>query len=344
MIGLHSLGNPSRARVRWIGRLPVAATGQFEYGSDWPPHRAAREEGSSMMRLMRRVGPLVGTVLGLTSAGVAADAPRLDLTTDAVPDLLQDDALAPEGGRISDGTRFYFRIAGWYTMLESDLEYGDPLNGASSILDIEDTLNYDTDLLTLRGEFGFRFADRFHVDFAIDGPFNYDGQSSQSFTFGDRTFDADSESELDAISLEGNFCFDLLQKDNFSLWIGAGVRALLFRFEATGQATDEDGNSLGTETEELEAGAALPVVGLGIRWDLSRNIYLAAEGMGIYAGDYGNAYDVSAEIGWDFVRNFGIFAGYRFSHLEAEVDDVDGFDLDLDGTIHGPYAGIEVRF
>lgn len=253
-------------------------------------------------------------------------------------------ASAAAADPISSGTQFYFRVGAWYTMLGASLAYGSTVNGAPVNLDLEDTLNYDTDVLTLRGQFGFHVEDRWHFEFGISGPFGYDGDTTQAFSFGDYTYSGNVHTEVDAVSFEGDFFYDVVHERDFRLGLGAGARAVLLHFEVQGTATDSGGNNAGFRDDDLDAGAILPVVGLNLRWDFSRNFYLAAKGMGIYVGHYGNAYDASAEIGWDFTRNIGIFAGYRISHLESDFDEIDDLDFEVDGTMQGPYAGLEVRF
>jgi hypothetical protein len=254
----------------------------------------------------------------------------------------QDEAMAD--GPISAGTRFYARLAGWYTMLDTTLQYGTSLNSAPLPIDLEDTLGLDTDLLTLRGNFGFHIADRFHLDFGINGPFNYDEDSGNtSFTFGDFSYNGSVHSEIDFVTFDADFAYDLVKEQDFRFWLGAGVRAMAISIEIQGQATDQNGNPVGNQTEEVDAGVGIPVVGLGIRWDMSRNFYFAAKGMGLYVGNYGNAYDASAELGWDFAHNFGLFAGFRFTHFEADIDQ-DDLDFEIDSDLLGPYAGVEVRF
>lgn len=274
---------------------------------------------------------------GSQSAAVtdAAGAPKAALTE--APSFNSD---LP----ISAGTNFYFRIAGWYTALDANLAYGDSVNLGVVDLDFERTLNYDLDLLTMRGEFGFTIAKRFHLDFAANGPFNYDGNTSQTISFRDYSFAGNAHTELDFVTLEADFSYDVISKDRFRLWVTGGVRGMLMHFEVSGQATDSGGNFVGSRDDDIDAIAALPVLGLGARWDVSRNFYLSAKGVGFYAGQYGNSYDLMAEAGWDFTRHFGIFAGFKYQHLEVDEVSIDDYDLSFDSSLYGPYAGVAVRF
>jgi hypothetical protein len=278
---------------------------------------------------------LAGSVVAGDGSGL-----RLDLPGEPEPAPADGGADLP----VSHGTRFYFRISGWYTTLDAELAYGESVNTDVVDLDFERTLGYDTDLLTLRGEFGFTIGERMHLDFAANGPFNYDGDTTQSISFGDFSYGATAHTELDFVTFEADFSYDVIHEDKFRLGLGAGLRGVFMHFEVDGQATDSNGNPVGSRSEDLDAGAALPVIGLGARWDLSRHFYLAAKGMGIYAGNYGNAFDASAEVGWDFTRNFGVFAGYKYQHFEVDDIGADDFDLTFDESLYGPYAGVAVRF
>lgn len=302
----------------------------------------------------RVFGWTAGACLALTAAALGDDGGlKLPGISEAAPrgtgaDAANTDLSAPlrtdSGFAISSGTKYYFRIAGWYTALDANLTYGDSVNLGTVDLDFDRVLGYDMDLLTLRGAFGFSIADKFHLDFGINGPLNYDGRLTQDASFDNLLFSANSSSELDMIGLDADFSWDFVRKEKIRVALVGGIRAALFHFEIEGQATDRNGNVIASQREELDAGAAIPVVGLSSRWDFSRNFYLSGKAVGLYAGDYGNAYDLYAEVGWDFTRNFGAYAGFRYTHFEASNIDIDDVDLEFDYSLYGPYVGIEVRF
>ena len=78
---------------------------------------------------------------------------------------------------------------------------------------------------------------------------------------------------------------------------------------------------------------------VGANLDLGSNIAIRGKLAGLYLGDYGSVIDASAEFGYDFNRFFGVFVGYRLMAVES-----DEFDLEIDATLQGIYAGAEVRF
>jgi hypothetical protein len=84
--------------------------------------------------------------------------------------------------------------------------------------------------------------------------------------------------------------------------------------------------------------APVPVLGTGLRWGITPNIYVLGNVAGIYAGEYASYIDGSVEVGYDFNRNFGMFVGFRYYAMDLEWDG-DEYDVDNQAV----YAGVEVR-
>src|SRR5687767_694375 len=99
------------------------------------------------MRRMPSAAILLAAPLMLAASAAAGGLGLADIDPLHLELPAQDEAMA--NGPISAGTRFYARLAGWYTMLDTTLQYGTSLNSAPLPIDLEDTLGLDTDLLTL---------------------------------------------------------------------------------------------------------------------------------------------------------------------------------------------------
>jgi hypothetical protein len=242
---------------------------------------------------------------------------------------------------VARDTTFRLRAAAWFTSAEGSFSAGEPIPGTISEIDLEDTLDLDTDQTAAWVTLGFNLGAqrRWHIDLGYTGHFSYDGTSGPvEISFNDRVFagNVDSHAELDIY--EFSLRYDLVQSGPFTLSIGPGLR--VFDFEASLEGFASPGTIPSTiRRETADAIIPLPGLGVGLRWDITENLYLRGSAQGIYAGDYGNYFDAAAEFGWDIWTNFGLFAGYRWIHAEAELDDVE-FDV----TLQGPYAGAELRF
>jgi opacity protein-like surface antigen len=243
---------------------------------------------------------------------------------------------------VARDTTIRLRAAAWFTEADGSFSAGEEIPGTTHEIDLKDTLGLDTDQAVIWATLGFNFGKdkRWHVEAGYTGHFDYDGTSGPiNISFNDRVYSGavNSTAEMDIYEL--NLRYDLIQSGPFVLSVGPGTR--IFDFEATieGTATDPGTGTTAFRRESQSALIPLPGLGLGVRFDVTENLYVRGSISGIYAGSYGNFFDAAAEAGWDIFSNVGIFGGYRLMHAEADVSDVQ-FDVDLSG----PFAGVEIRF
>ncbi len=294
---------------------------------------------------------LIGTLLWTALAGQSYA--RLELATEARKALLGEFAGArasvgqPESREVpdkavSDAARLRLRASAWFTTLDGNGTFGEPIPGTTTNIDLIDTLGLDEDKAVLSASAGLNLgkSGRWHIDGGFNGPFDYDGTSGPiNISFNDLQFTGVVDSEAKLNIYEINLGYDLIKSYPFTLTVGPGTR--IFDLEATvrGSATEPGSGITEVREETVDGIAPLPGLGLAARLDLTPHIYLKGTGRGIYAGNYGNFFDVSAEAGYDLGKNLGVFAGYRWMHAEADVNDVE-FDVNVKGL----YAGLEVRF
>jgi hypothetical protein len=290
------------------------------------------------------------SIIMLGIAGLALPSfGAMELRADARRSLLGASGRDPGAGEpeaskaaVSDGTTVRFRAAGWFTSLDGQGSFGDAIPGTTTQIDLIDTLGLDEDKAVLSASAGINIGKsaRWHIDGGFNGPFDYDGANgSVDISFNDLRFTGAIDSEAKLNIYEVNMAYDLVNAHPFTLSVGPGVR--VFDLEATvrGTATDPNTNITQAREEVVDGIAPLPGLGIAARIDLTPNIYVRGSGRGMYAGGYGNFFDASAEAGYDLGKNLGLFAGYRWMHGEADVDDVE-FEVNLRGL----YAGVEVRF
>ncbi|MEX2218337.1 MAG: hypothetical protein WD749_06210 [Phycisphaerales bacterium] len=280
---------------------------------------------------MHNASPALALILLTTPAFAQPPAPGAETDRANAP-------FAP----VSRDTTVRFRVSGWQTQAGGDLRIGEPIPGAMSTLDIEDTLGLDTEQFAGMATLGFNLGTerRWHLDLGYTGHFEYEGESDPiTISFNDRVYTGVVESRAEFDMYELTLSYDLIRTDRFTLAVGGGARVFDLTAEVSGTATDPGGGPAVQRTDEEGALVPIPAFGLGARFDVTEHLYLRGSARGVYAGDYGSFLDASAEIGFDFSANIGLYAGYRLLRAEADVEDVE-FDLRL----HGAYAGVEIRF
>ncbi|MEL6797246.1 MAG: hypothetical protein AAFO89_10550 [Planctomycetota bacterium] len=234
---------------------------------------------------------------------------------------------------VADDTFLKVRGGGWILFQSGSVQIGDDSGGGLSILDLEDTLNQDSVDASPIGSIAVAIP---AIDILIEagflGDYSYDGTTTESISFDGDTFTGTVATETNYTIYEVNALYELVELSIFKIHLGGGVR--LFDVEAS--IAGDVGGSPETESESLFL--PIPVLAAGARADLGPNFYAQGRVAGLYLGQYGSVLDGSLEVGWDFIRNAGIFAGYRVMAAESE-----GFDVEFDLTLGGPYAGIELR-
>lgn len=256
---------------------------------------------------------------------------------DAVPTGLAAAALglgpldSPNAG---DDTFVKIRAGGMFVFADGEITSGDEIGGSTNVLDLEDTLGQDTDDFSPIGSVTVAIP---VIDLSIElgyiGSYSFDGSTTESISFNDEEFTGTIDSKEDLSIFELNVLYELAEVKFVTLFVGLGARVIDAEAEITGDVSGT------TRTEKESLILPIPVGVIGANLDLGRNVSIRGQLAGLYAGDFGTVVDAKAEIGYDFNRFFGLFAGYRFMNVTSEE-----FDLEIDATIQGVYAGAEVRF
>lgn len=233
-----------------------------------------------------------------------------------------------------DDTFVKIRVGGMFVTADGEVTSGDIIAGSTNVLDLEDTLGQDTDDFSPIGSLTVAIP---VIDLSIEagfvGDYTFDGTTTQSISFNDEQFTGTIDSEEQLTIYELNVLYELLEVKFVTVYLGLGARVI----DAEAEITGEVSGMMQTEREDLIL--PIPVGVIGANLDLGANFAIRGQLAGLYAGDYGTVIDAEAEIGYDFNRFFGLFVGYRFMNVTSEE-----FDLEVDATLQGIYAGAEVRF
>jgi hypothetical protein len=174
---------------------------------------------------------------------------------------------------------------------------------------------------------------RLHADFSYEGYFDYNGNRDVgSISFNDRVFTARVKSDFKLQEGAMVLGYDIWRSEGPGLTITPTLGLHVFYVEAR----------LGEEASPLRDSASLwvpiPDVGLAVRWDITQNIYVRGSAEGIWLGELAAYGNFTAEVGYDFTPNVGVFAGYRYWLFKVDYQD-DRFDFDANSL----YAGVEFR-
>lgn len=284
--------------------------------------------------------PLAAAML-LASPVALADDDRLPSLLDSTmaqrPSFLEE-TLAGAGPLDSpnagDDTFFKIRAGGMFAFADGEVTSGDEIGGSTNVLDLEDTLGQDTDDFSPIGSVAVAIP---VIDLLIElgyvGTYTFDGTTTQSISFDDKEFTGTIDSEETLSIYELNILYELAEVKFVTLYVGTGARVIDAEAEIEGTVSGS------TDREKEDLILPIPVAAVGANLDLGEHVAIRGQLAGLYLGDYGQVYDAELEIGYDFTRNFGVFAGYRYMYVES-----DEFDLEVEATLQGIYAGAEVRF
>ena len=243
---------------------------------------------------------------------------------------------AGAGRSVAEGTWLRIRGFGIYSEASSRLNFDDTVPLIRNDIDFEDTLGMDMDKFTGGALVGFNFGNekRWHFDVSFNGYYDYTGtRDVGSLEFNGTVFTGTVKSELEVLEGIASISYDIWRPESPALTLTTGLDFHLFYARA--QLTQV----VGTQSDEYTLWVPVPAPSVALRWDITPNLYVRGSAAGLWLGEFGNFYDLSAEVGYDFTRNLGVFAGCRYWSIHVEYND-DEFDFDNSSV----YAGVEVRF
>ena len=239
------------------------------------------------------------------------------------------------------GESYYFKVepVGWFMQIDGSVKIVD--NGIGDQLGLDDDLGIEDSQTVpgLKAELRFWEVHKLRFEtlfFEVDGTRQTVGETIR---FAGKTFDlsAGIEAEAEINYFEFGYEFDFLQFDRG--YVGAIVEAKVLYAEVEVKGFVSQNNTLISEEESQLLVLPLPAVGLAAKFYPHERVAIGAEMTGIYAGTYGNYFDLDVLVGVDIIENVGLAAGLKWLHIETKYDDNEG-RLDL----WGPYISAVIRF
>lgn len=285
--------------------------------------------------------------LGL-ERGVELSASHTPGETSFVKDVARSlGTSASSGAGVADNTFLKVRAAAFFAEANVDRAVGGSVGGAVSTIDLNNAVNVDPDSVVPIGSvelaiptpvFGLK------IDVGFLGTHELDGSVAAPavpIAFNGQQFGANVNTNDEFEFIEANAMFELLELSPFDavgikLHAGPGVRFVTYRSEIAGELVGAVPGTVTTSSEEVFV--PLPVINGSARVDFLDHFFAFGEVGWIELGDFASVVDVTAEVGYDFFRNAGVFVGYRTIYFENDT-----FDIELDLNLEGWYVGAELR-
>jgi opacity protein-like surface antigen len=231
----------------------------------------------------------------------------------------------------------------WFQKMDADLK-DTSSGGRSDTVDFAKTLGLDDSNTEPNIDITWRFAEKHRLRF---GYWSYGSSAtktvSQSVTFDNKTYAASASlsSKLDLDTYDIAYEYDFIRDKQFMLSLIVDIKVFSLDVALSGVATDLSTNISQTQSYSESATAGLPLLGLGAKFAPVKELPLALslDAAGMTIGSKGNYIDAEFAIEYDFTKNIGLEAGYKYENLK-----VDASDLEAKLGFNGPFAGIVVKF
>ncbi|MGI9435323.1 MAG: hypothetical protein ACR2Q4_10925 [Geminicoccaceae bacterium] len=233
--------------------------------------------------------------------------------------------------------RAEFAVGGYLATFGSDLRIDGNDGNLGTVIDLENTLNLDSDRYTFWLDGYWRFFDRHRLELSY-----YDVSREGTRTLNeqvvirDEVFDigVSVASSIDLKVGKIAYAYSILQNDQWDGSLSLGVSA--FDFQTSIQARIDGVGSTQRSTSELFA--PLPTVGARLWYAFADDWTARLEGnfFALEFDEYnGSLIDAEAAIDYDVTDWFGLTLGYNYVNI-----DVDRTGGDFDAAIRYQYSAI----
>jgi len=212
--------------------------------------------------------------------------------------------------------------------------------GKGTDIDLENDLDFDTELSLFRAEAQWRFFPKHRLEFTY---YNISRDSSvflgRTLQFGDRTFTvgATVSADTDIQIFKLAYTWSFLQTNKYEVGISLGADLMDIK-------TSISTPIIGEESEALIA--PLPVLGLRAAYAFNPNFVLntSADFFYLEYEDFrGRLLDINVNLEYYFWEYFSLSIGYNFFDVEVAYQS-DRRDLDVGYLFHGPKAAVKLYF
>ncbi len=148
---------------------------------------------------------------------------------------------------------------------------------------------------------------------------------------------ADDRGDIDLYNVA--FRWDAVSRGPITLSLMGGVQAVQANIVGRVGEYDSDGNLVSSRLDDAQGVAPVPVVGGGVRWDVSEKFFIAGAAQTHTIPDGASLLDLTAQTGLDLSPTVGLRAGYQYLRTTVQVQ-----DLDASLSVSGLFARLEIAF
>jgi opacity protein-like surface antigen len=249
--------------------------------------------------------------------------------------------------------RFYVTIGGFSrddirTTIQVNAKSPSGAVSAGAIIALESLFNVDENVQTGRIDGWYRFNRKSRINFTAwatdrDGQAVYEGEDD--ITIRDTTITAGDAivTEDKTTFFAASYSYSFVNLEKFEAWFGGGLNTQKVNTQITIDLQDQ-----GVQMFEEDAKATIPIptLNFGMRYNFSPRfrILVFQDLFGLKIGDYsGKLNNTRLLAEWNFVKNFGIGAGFERRNIEADADG-DDFSGSLDTSYTGLTAFLKAQF
>ena len=152
---------------------------------------------------------------------------------------------------------------------------------------------------------------------------------------GDRTkYVGNLDTKMDVDYLTVAWRHDFPERNSRTVWLRAGLRYLRMHVDAHGYDTTKTPKS-----ESDSASGIVPIVGAGVRWEISPKFGFTMDASGMYAGSYGHTLDVESAFLYHPADGWTVAAGGRWINMFLHKS-----GKDATYQAEGPFLSVRYAF
>jgi hypothetical protein len=237
----------------------------------------------------------------------------------------------------SHATTLEAKIMYWMPDFSADVRV-DEEDITGTTVDIDDDLGIDTDEGVVPVEVVLHLGSLFRVWFGYT-TISMDGNAvvDKDITFAGETFNINAEidSHVELTGVEAGLEWDFFASKQFGLDFGFGPCVSGTYFDGSAEISE----SIFGISAEGTLSTVVPAVGAFGRISFLEDKFKVEGRLMGFTFDDNTYIDGVAEVKYNFLKNFGVIAGYRYRSVEVEED-----DIFVDASLSGFYVGGLVSF
>ena len=235
--------------------------------------------------------------------------------------------------------RFSFKLGGFVTGLNSDIQIRSQQVGLGVLVNVEDALGLSTSSSVIRSEIQYNFGKTRRHSAKLD----YFGLFRQAqkvldteIEIGDEIYPIGTEvsSKFNLRIFKGTYAYSFYMDERVKIDASLGLFIMPISFSSS---------ALKSSRETASFTAPLPVVGLGTSFAITPKLYLKQSVEVLYldiSNVKGSIVDVNMRLEYNRWKQFGVGFGINAYRLSIESDNADNPFFDFKGNVKTGYSGL----